>query len=124
MVKLSDDYRVADNKFGRLGIKVPHFDQEKMKLATRKRPIWVHFGGGNLFRAFHAVIAQKLLNKNEMESGIIVAETYDEEVIQKVYKRDNDRHLSVVMKADNTFDKELIASVGESVYYNKDNKNG
>ena len=124
MVKLSDDYRVADNKFGRLGIKVPHFDQEKMKLATRKRPIWVHFGGGNLFRAFHAVIAQKLLNKNEMESGIIVAETYDEDVIQKVYKRDNDRHLSVVMKADNTFDKELIASVGESVYYNKDNKNG
>ncbi|MCT6827479.1 MAG: mannitol dehydrogenase family protein [Lactobacillus helsingborgensis] len=124
MVKLADDYQTPDNKFVKLGIKIPNFNQEKVKLATKKHPVWVHFGGGNLFRAFHAVIAQELLNKNEMKSGIIVAETYDEEIIRNVYKKDNDRHLSVVMNADNTLDKELIASVAESIYYNKDNKEG
>lgn len=124
MVKLADDYQTLENKFVKLGIKIPNFNQEKVKLATKKHPVWVHFGGGNLFRAFHAVIAQELLNKNEMKSGIIVAETYDEEIIRNVYKKDNDRHLSVVMNADNTLDKELIASVAESIYYNKDNKEG
>ena len=124
MVKLADDYQTLENKFVKLGIKIPNFNQEKVKLATKKHPVWVHFGGGNLFRAFHAVIAQELLNKNEMKSGIIVAETYDEEIIRNVYNKDNDRHLSVVMNADNTLDKELIASVAESIYYNKDNEEG
>jgi len=63
-----------------------------VKLATKKHPVWVHFGGGNLFRAFHAVIAQELLNKNEMKSGIIVAkpmmkklsETYTKKIMTDI----------------------------------------
>lgn len=124
MVKLSDDYQVTDNNFEKNDIEVPKYDQEQMKAYTKDNPVWVHFGGGNLFRAFHAVIAQELLNKGELKSGAIVAETYDDEVISKIYHKYNDRHLDVVMKADNTLNKKLIASVAESIYYNKNNKDG
>lgn len=124
MVKLADDYRSNNNKFEKAGIKVPKYDQDKMIEHTSQTPIWVHFGGGNLFRAFHAMIAQKLLNKGEMQSGIIVAEAYDDEVISQIYQKYNNRHLSVVMKADGTLDKELVASVGDAIYYSKENHEG
>ncbi|MDP1142567.1 mannitol dehydrogenase family protein, partial [Klebsiella pneumoniae] len=81
--------------------------------STADNPVWVHFGGGNLFRCFHAVVAQDLLNQGELNSGLIVAETYDDEVIDKIYPAYNNRFLSVTMKSDGTFDKELIASVAE-----------
>ena len=36
------------------GIELPKFDREAMKAATRECPQWVHFGAGNIFRAFPA----------------------------------------------------------------------
>lgn len=124
MFKLSDNYLAKDNLFGKSGVRVPQYDQASMKMNTSKHPIWVHFGGGNLFRAFHAVIAQELLNENELKSGIIVAETYDPEVISKIYQKCGGRHLSVVMKSDNTLEKELIASIAQAIYCNKTNQEG
>lgn len=124
MIKLSDDYEAENNLFIKSGIKVPKYNQKSMKLHTKEKPIWVHFGGGNLFRAFHSVIAQRLLNKGKLESGIVVAETFDQEVISKVYKKYNDRHLRVVMKPNDHLEMELIASVAKSIYYNKTNPNG
>lgn len=73
MIKLLDDYEHNKTTFKNAGIKVPKFNQEWMIKATAKNPVWVHFGGGNLFRCFHAQLAQQLLNKGEMKSGIIVA---------------------------------------------------
>ena len=35
-------------------IELPKFDREAMKAATRECPQWVHFGAGNIFRAFPA----------------------------------------------------------------------
>ena len=31
---------------------LPRYDVEKMVEETREHPYWVHFGAGNLFRAF------------------------------------------------------------------------
>ena len=45
------------------GIELPRFDREAMKAATKKAPQWVHFGAGNIFRAFPAALQQKLLNE-------------------------------------------------------------
>lgn len=124
MVKLLDNYLKEPEKFERAGIRLPNFDQEKVKAAATESPVWVHFGGGNLFRCFHAVVAQSLLNAGEMTSGLIVAETYDDEVIDKIYHEYGNRSLSVTMKSDGTFDKELIASVAESLYFNAENTEG
>lgn len=124
MVKLNDDYLTNKDDFTSVGITTPKFDQVKIKKETEKNPRWVHFGGGNLFRCFHATIAQDLLNNDELDSGVVVAETYDDEVINKIYHPYNDRFLSVTMKSDGSLDKELIASVGESIYLNRDNPEG
>lgn len=86
MVKLLDDYQHDAKLFQQAGITVPEFDQSVMTEETMESPIWLHFGGGNLFRCFHSSVVQQLLNKGDMESGVIVAETYDREVIDKVVK--------------------------------------
>lgn len=118
MVSLHDDYFKEPDKFIKVGIEIPKFDQSIISEQTKISPTWVHFGGGNLFRCFHAVVAQELLNKGEMNAGIIVAETWDEEIIDKIYHAYDNRFLSVTMKSDGSFDKELIASVADSLYFN------
>ena len=56
------------------GYQLPEYDIEAMRTATRENPYWIHFGAGNLFRAFHARMLQEVLNKGELDRGIIVAE--------------------------------------------------
>lgn len=124
MVKLMDDYIKNSNQFKNAKIKVPFFDQKQIERNTKNNPVWVHFGGGNLFRCFHAVVAQELLNQGEMNSGVIVAETYDEQVIDEIYHRYSNRFLAVTMNSNGTFDKELIGSVAESLYFNASNIEG
>ncbi len=116
MVKLTDDYLNNKAAFTAAGITVPTYDQDKLRTATNEHPRWVHFGGGNLFRAFHASIANTLIEKGELDSGVIVADTYDDSVVDGVYKPFNDRILRVVTKADGNFDKELFASVTEALF--------
>lgn len=67
MVKLLDDYKKDAGSFHQAGIRVPKFDQSAMVAETAENPIWVHFGGGNLFRCFHSTIAQDLLNEGGNE---------------------------------------------------------
>lgn len=124
MVGLNDNYLQNSTEFIQKKIALPQYDQDEVVETTKKAPIWVHFGGGNLFRCFHAGIAQQLLNQKQMTSGVIVAETYDDEVIDQMYHPYNNRVLSVTMKSDGTLDKELVASVGASVYFNRNNTKG
>ncbi|QIL51178.1 mannitol dehydrogenase family protein [Weissella coleopterorum] len=124
MVKVIDDYKNNQSAFDQAGIVIPQYDQNKIIENARNNPVWVHFGGGNLFRSFHAKIAQDLINQGLMNSGVIVAETYDDEVIEKMYQPYDNRFLSVVMKSDDSFDKELIGSVADSIYFNHSNPTG
>ncbi|MCH4172053.1 MAG: mannitol dehydrogenase family protein [Lactobacillus sp.] len=124
MVSIKDDYVSNAQAFAAADITVPQYSQAAMTKTTATDPIWVHFGGGNLFRCFHAKIAQDLLDKGELTSGVVVAETYDEQVIDDMYHPYQNRMLQVVMKEDNTYDQTLIASVADSIYYNKANQAG
>ena len=36
------------------GVRLPRFDIAAMREKTEKEPIWVHFGAGNIFRAYIA----------------------------------------------------------------------
>ncbi|GEL13180.1 hypothetical protein LCO01nite_07290 [Lapidilactobacillus concavus] len=105
MVKLTDDYLNNPNKFKKNNIQTPNFNQEDMEQETDKNPVWVHFGGGNLFRCFHAEIAQNLLDHGDLKSGLIIAETYDDQVIEQVYQPFNNRILQVVMQQSSTYKK-------------------
>ncbi|MCR5583832.1 MAG: mannitol dehydrogenase family protein, partial [Lachnospiraceae bacterium] len=50
-----------------LGYALPKFDREKMIEATKKAPVWIHFGAGNIFRAFQANVVQNLLNDGVLD---------------------------------------------------------
>lgn len=97
------------------GVKLPNFSWEKMVEATRKTPVWLHFGSGNIFRGFIAKIQQDLLNKGLEKSGIITVSPYDHEIIDKVYTPHDNLTLNVTLNPDGSISKEIIASIGEAI---------
>ena len=48
------------------GFVLPSFDLEKVIENTYDAPEWIHFGAGNIFRAFQANLAQFLLDSGFM----------------------------------------------------------
>ncbi|MFW5718941.1 MAG: mannitol dehydrogenase family protein [Halanaerobium sp.] len=98
-----------------VGINPPQFDYQNLIENTKDNPEWVHFGAGNIFRAFIARLQQELLNKGEVEIGIIAAEGFDYEIIDKVYQPADNLSLVVKMSADGKLDKTLLASITEAL---------
>ena len=97
------------------GYQLPKFDIKAVREKTAKEPTWVHFGGGNIFRAFPAAILNDALNTGKYDRGVIVAETFDFEVIDKAYTPYNNLSLLVSLKGDGTVEKKVIASVTEAL---------
>ena len=62
------------------GVKLPAYDIDLMRKKTDEKPLWVHFGAGNIFRAFIAALQQRLLDEGLSDRGIIAADTFDGEV--------------------------------------------
>lgn len=99
----------------KLGYRLPMFDIDEVNKRTKENPTWIHFGAGNLFRAFQANVAQNLLNEGVIDRGIIVAEGYDYEIIDKMYKTHDNLSILATLKADGNIDKTVIASISESL---------
>jgi len=103
------------------GIIAPQFDRTAVAERTADNPTWIHFGAGNLFRCFHAALQQDLLNKGLADTGIVVVDTWDDEVITTIFRDRDNLSLKVVMKANGDIEQELIASVTESHYLAEEN---
>ena len=97
------------------GYHLPAFDREKVASQTMDTPEWVHFGAGNIFRAFVANTWQKVLEAGKGQTGIIAAEGFDYEIISKAYRPHDNLALAVTLKADGTIDKDVVASIVDSV---------
>ena len=97
------------------GYELPAFDIETVKKNTSEAPAWVHFGAGNIFRAFHAAILNDALNSGKYDKGVIVAESFDYEIIDKAYRPYNNLSLLVSLQSGGTIEKKVIASVTESL---------
>ena len=97
------------------GYELPKFDIKALREKTRKEPTWVHFGGGNIFRAFPAAILNEALNTGKYDRGVIVAETFDYEVIDKAYAPYDNLSLAVSLCSDGNIEKKVIASVTEAL---------
>ncbi len=94
---------------------LPQYHVEQMVRETKKRPFWIHFGAGNLFRAFHANVAQRLLNDGVLDRGLIVAEGFDYEIIRKIYAPRDNLGILATLRADGTVEKTVVASVAEAL---------
>ena len=97
------------------GYQLPKFNLKEVREKTAKEPTWVHFGGGNIFRAFPAAILNDALNTGKYDRGVIVAETFDFEVIDKAYAPYNNLSLCVNLCSDGSIEKKVIASVTEAL---------
>ena len=114
-MKLLDLQNGETNVWEEKGYLLPKYDREELKKKTKENPTWVHFGAGNIFRAFPAAKLQDLLNLGEYDRGVVVAESFDHEIITKAYKPYDGLSLSVVLKAEGTIEKHVVGSVTESL---------
>ena len=118
-----NNMKLLDIKSGKLnaaeweskGYELPKFDIEAVRRKTHDAPVWVHFGGGNIFRAFPAAILNDALNTGKYDRGVIVAETFDYEVIDKAYAPYDNLSLLVSLQSTGTVEKKVIASVTEAL---------
>lgn len=99
----------------KLGYDLPKFDINQMREKTLQTCKWVHFGGGNIFRAFISARLQDLLNKGLEDTGIIVGEGFDPEVVEESYNKVDNLCVNVVLKVDGTVDKQVLASVAKAM---------
>ena len=101
--------------FEKAGIKLPGYNcreaAEKAKEASR----WVHFGIGNIFRIFLGGIADELLEKGLLDRGITGIETFDFEVVDRIYAPFDNLGISVILNSDGTRDLKVLGSIGEAV---------
>ena len=97
------------------GYETPSFDIEAVRQKTHEQPTWVHFGAGNIFRAFPAAVLNDALNTGRYDRGVIVAESFDYEIIDKAYRPYDNLSLLVSLKSDGSIEKKVIASVTESL---------
>lgn len=97
------------------GIVLPGYDVEEVSEKAKKEPQWVHFGIGNIFRIFIGGIADGLLEEGALDRGITCVETFDYDVIDKIYKPYDNLGLSVILNGDGTREYKVLGSLAEAV---------
>lgn len=121
-MKLNEEGLKNREQWERAGYSLPQFDRKKMIEATKENPFWIHFGAGNIFRAFQANVVQNLLNQGELECGLVAVEGFDYEIIEKMYKPHDDYGILVTLKADGNVEKTVVGSIAESHTLDSDNE--
>lgn len=97
------------------GITLPGYNVEEVSERAKKEPVWVHFGIGNIFRIFIGGIADGLLEEGVLDRGITCVETFDYDVVDKIYEPFDNLGLSVILKGDGTREYKVLGSLAEAV---------
>lgn len=94
---------------------LPQYDPASVASYTKQHPQWMHFGAGNIFRIFPAVLCQRLLDQGDMETGVICCEGYDDEIITRCFRPHDNLSIAVTLHTDGKIEKEIVGSVSESL---------
>lgn len=97
------------------GYSIPEYDRQEMIVATKNAPVWIHFGAGNLFKAYQANLMNTLLNNGKIDKGVIAVEGFDKGIIDASRAHD-DYALLATLKSDGSIDKTVIGSIAEVVF--------
>ena len=114
-MKLTIDGIKNRESWRKAGIKLPKYDVEKACQKAKEKPVWVHFGIGNIFRMFIGGIADGLLEEGELDRGITCVETFDYDVVDKIYEPFDNLGLSVLLHGDGTREYKVLGSLAEAV---------
>ncbi|MDR2521344.1 MAG: mannitol dehydrogenase family protein, partial [Spirochaetaceae bacterium] len=98
-------------EFEKAGVCVGNIDIDAIVQNTARAPLWAHYGAGNLFKAHHAMLAQRLIEDGFMTSGIVALVPNDFANIETLYTRNDNLFARVVMKKDGTLDTRIISAV-------------
>ena len=104
-------------------ITLPKYDAKAVIEKTLAEPTWIHFGAGNIFRGFIAKLQQDVLNQKLVDTGIIASETFDFDILDKIYTPYDNLVVLASLKASGNVDKEVIASIAASVKGDLSDKN-
>ena len=107
--------RSIEDKQAWAGYRLPQYDIAAVTARTKSAPRWLHFGAGNIFRAFPCVVAQHLIEAGEMDTGIVCCEGYDDEIVTKCFQPVDNLTVAVTLGADGSIEKEVVASLSESL---------
>lgn len=101
-----------------MGVRLPQADTEAVRAAGLKQPRWIHFGGGNLYRAFHAQVAQDVIDAGGMDCGVVVVETFQPFTVDQVYRPYNCDILQVIMDEDGTLGERILSCTAGALFGN------
>ena len=114
-MKLSLNGIKEQEAWEKAGSTLPGYDVEAVSEKAKKEPGWVHFGIGNIFRVFIGGIADGLLEEGVLNRGITCIETFDYDVVDKIYDPYDNLGLSVILHGDGTREYKVIGALAEAV---------
>lgn len=121
-MQLNRSVEFEREQWTKAGYELPQFDREAVAKQTMEAPEWIHFGAGNIFRAFQANVVQQLLNEDVLKTGLIVAEGYDYEIISKMYDPHDNYSILVTLKSDGSVEKTVVSSIIEALTVDRANE--
>lgn len=111
-------WQLSRDELTKMGVKLPSFDVDATRAAGARQPVWIHFGGGNLYRAFHAEIAQDVMDAGGLDRGVVVVETFSPFTVDEVYAPYDENILQVIMHEDGALEERVLASTAASLFCN------
>ncbi len=102
------------------GYGLPEHNIAAVRDRTLENPVWVHFGSGNISRGYLARLQQDLLNMGAADRGMIICSSWDEEVVDKAFRPHDNLILSVMLHADGSVKKQVLASVAAFIKTNSE----
>ena len=97
------------------GFQLPTFDYPVVSARTRKAPCWIHFGCGNIFRAFQARMVQELLDAGVMDRGVTAVSGTNPATIRQSFAPYDNLSILVTLGGDGTLTKTVVGSIMEAL---------
>ena len=114
-MKLTMDGIKNREAWEKAGIQLPGYNVKEVLEKAKKEPRWVHFGIGNIFRVFIGGIADGLLEEGALDRGLTCVETFDYDVVDKIYTPYDNLGLSVILHGDGSREYKVLGSLAEAV---------
>ncbi|MBE5856910.1 MAG: mannitol dehydrogenase family protein [Lachnospiraceae bacterium] len=122
MFLTDEGLKTCGKEYENKGYLLPKYDRNVIKSNTDKNPEWIHFGAGNIFRAFQGNLMDRLLESGRMNTGLVVCEGFDYEIVEKMYKPHDNLSVLVTLRANGTIEKKVIGSIVTSLVLDRNNK--
>ena len=100
----------------RAGVALPSYDVQAAAANTLKSPAWLHVGAGNIFRGFIAELGDTALGLDPARrAGVIAVETFDTEIIERIYRPHDNLVLLVTLLPDGGTKRRVVGSIADGL---------